>query len=242
VEAGGVVVGVRAERGVDDRVRSRDELELRVSPAGAFASLVLAIADERRLLPERLSRRRGVEVELDHLPVALVLVVEVVEDVEEPVLQCELARVRGIGDDPRVGGGRLALVEPVRPLVVDAAGGDGIAREVEVVVEEAVAEVLAGRRDLDDVRPVPGPPEGDVGAAEHEVHVRRYERLALVARLLLLDEPNDRRVPLGEGERWVGRLRRGRRREAGGDRRDGCAPPHLRPPRSASPPPGTTPC
>jgi hypothetical protein len=124
---------------------------------------VLAVPDQRRPLAERLLRGRRVEVELDHLPVALVLVVEVVEDVEEPVLQREPARVRGIGDDARVGGGRVIVVEPLRPLVVGAAGRDGLSWEVEVVVEEALAEVGAGRRDLDDVGAVPGPAERVVG-------------------------------------------------------------------------------
>jgi hypothetical protein len=71
----------------------------------ALGPFVLAVPDQRGLLSERLLRGRCVEVELEHLPVALVLVVEVVEDVEEPVLKRELTAVGGIGYDPRVGGG-----------------------------------------------------------------------------------------------------------------------------------------
>jgi hypothetical protein len=74
---------------------------------------VLAVADEPGYLPERLRRCCRIEVELDHLPVALVLVVEVVEGIEDPVLQRELVRVRRIGDDTRVDRRRVPLVDPV---------------------------------------------------------------------------------------------------------------------------------
>ena len=73
-------------------MRPVDELELVVAPVGALGALVLAVADLDRLARERPRGVVGVEDELDHLPVALVLVVEVVEGVEEPVLERELAR------------------------------------------------------------------------------------------------------------------------------------------------------
>ena len=72
-----------------------DDLELVVVPRRPLGAFVRAVADLDRALVERLRRVVGVEDELDHLPVALVHVVEVVEGVEEPVLQRELARVAG---------------------------------------------------------------------------------------------------------------------------------------------------
>jgi hypothetical protein len=96
---------------------------------------VLAEADERGLLPKRLRRGPGVEVELDHLPIAFVLVVEVVEDVEEPVLECELSGVRRVRNDARIRMCCVSPVEPMGPFVVNAAGRDGRAGEVEVIVE-----------------------------------------------------------------------------------------------------------
>ena len=76
---------------------------------------MLAVADGDRLAAERLARVGRVEDELDHLPVALVRVVPVVEDVEEPVLERELARIAGIGGDVGVDGRRRALAEAVAP-------------------------------------------------------------------------------------------------------------------------------
>jgi hypothetical protein len=71
-------------------MRAVDEQQLVVAPPRALGALVLAVADLRRLRLEGLRRRARREVELDHLPVAFVLVVEVVEDVEEPVLERQL--------------------------------------------------------------------------------------------------------------------------------------------------------
>src|SRR5262249_36562861 len=103
------VVGVRAERGIDDGMSSADDRQLGVSPASAFGSVVLAEADQDRLRRQRLSRCGGVEVELDHLPVAFVLVVEVVEDVEEPVLKRERVGILRLLDDAGVRGRRMSL-------------------------------------------------------------------------------------------------------------------------------------
>ena len=75
-----------------DRMRAADELELVVAPVRPLGALVLAVADDRRPPLERLLGVGRVEDELDHLPVALVRVVPVVEDVVEPVLERELAR------------------------------------------------------------------------------------------------------------------------------------------------------
>jgi hypothetical protein len=108
-ELRGEVVGMRSERRVDDRMRPVDERQLRVAPVRPLAACVLAVPHLVRLRLQRLRGSGGVEVELDHLPVALVGVVPVVEDVEEPVLEDELARVVRIGDHPRVGRRLLAL-------------------------------------------------------------------------------------------------------------------------------------
>ena len=96
-------------------MRPVDDLELLVVPPAALGSLVGAEPDLDRLLAERLARVVGREDELDHLPVALVGVVEVVEGVEEPVLERQLAREPGVGRDVRVDGGGGALGEAARP-------------------------------------------------------------------------------------------------------------------------------
>src|SRR5215470_3630004 len=113
---------------------------------------MLAIADEYGPRPERLRRAGGVEVQLDHLPVTFVLVVEVVEDVEEPVLKRQLARMAGIRLDPRVRHRPSAAVQAVRPAIVGTPGSKRVAGEVQVVAPEPPPEVGSGRRDLDDVR------------------------------------------------------------------------------------------
>ncbi len=78
----------------------------------ALGALVLAVADQRRLRAKRVGGSRGLEVELHHLPVPFVFVVEVVEDVEEPELESDLARIRPIGRHPRI--------RPWGPALVDA--------------------------------------------------------------------------------------------------------------------------
>ena len=98
------LVRVRARGGVDDRPDSVRELELLVPPVGALGPFVRAEADGLGLLVERLARVAGVEDEADHLPVALVQVVEVVERVEEPVLERELPRVCLVGRYVRIDG------------------------------------------------------------------------------------------------------------------------------------------
>jgi hypothetical protein len=92
-------------------MRPAHQLQLGVIPGRPLGSLVLAVADLGRRLVQRLGGVGGLEVELDHLPVALVQVVPVVEDVEHPVLERELSRVARVGGDVRVDGRRLALVE-----------------------------------------------------------------------------------------------------------------------------------
>ena len=97
IQRGAELVRVAARGGVDDGMRPVDELELLVAPVRPLGALVRAVADRGRLRVQRLGGIGRGEVELDHLPVAFVRVVEVVEDVEEPVLKRELARMGGIG-------------------------------------------------------------------------------------------------------------------------------------------------
>jgi hypothetical protein len=198
---------------VHDGVRPVDELELAIAPVGALGALVLAVADGARRTRQGLPRRLGVEVELDHLPVALVQVVPVVERVEEPVLQCQLARRVRLGHDVRVGNGLVALGDAPRPLLVATARVESIAGEVEVVVVETLREI--GRRgpDLHEVAAAPGAAQRDRCVAEEGVDVHRAVRLPRAALPVLRDEADDRRVALRErglvGE--AGRCRRGGR-------------------------------
>ena len=81
-----VLVGVGAGGRINDRTIVH-ELELLVAPRRHAPRLRASCTRPRR---SGIERRRGVgrvEDELDHLPVALVRVVEVVERVEEPVLE-----------------------------------------------------------------------------------------------------------------------------------------------------------
>ena len=186
---------------------SADDLELVRPPVGALAALVLAEAHLPRPAGERLGCRADREVELDHLPVALVLVVPVVVDVEEPVLERELVRVPRLGDDPRVRSRLRPRNQVPLPVLVVATGVERVAREVEVVAEEPGRDVLRGRADLQHGGLVPRAVQCDLGVPEDEVGVDRLERLAVLARLWLGDEADDRRVPLGQ--LLLGALREG---------------------------------
>ena len=211
VEGGAELVRVAPRGGVDDRVRPVDELELLVAPVRPLGALVRAVADRGRLRVQRLGGIGRVEVELDHLPVAFVRVVEVVEDVEEPVLEGELARMRGVGRDVRVDGRRpAARGEMALPVLVVAARAERAAREVEVVLE-AVDQVLRARADLHQVGRVPGPAQRDGRLAEQQVDVERDVRLSGAALHGLLDEAHDRAVLLRERVLVAGR--RARRRD-----------------------------
>ena len=211
VERLAVEVRVRARRRMDDRMGAVDELELGVAPGRALAALVLAVADGGRRLRERLGGGGRVEVELDHLPVALVRVVPVVEDVVEPVLERELAGVAGVGRDVRVGGRRRSLRDQPSPLLVAAPGSSALPGEVEVVLVPRGGEV--GRRgpDLHEVVAAPGAAQRDGRLVEEGVDVDRHVRLARAALLGLRHEPHDRGEALGErllvGQRGARELR-----------------------------------
>ena len=159
------------------------------------------------------------EVELHHLPVALVRVVEVVERVEEPVLQRHRSRSLGLSDDVRVHDGLASLDQASVPALVVAAGIEWVAREVEVVLV-AVDEVVRRGRDLHEVGGVPGATQRDRLLVQQEVDVGRDERLPVTALLRLLDDPHDRRVTLGERAlvAEVGVSGRGSHERRGGDR------------------------
>jgi hypothetical protein len=188
---------VRARRRVDDGPGALHDLELVVVPRRRRRSLVGAVADLDRIAAERLGGVSGVEVQLDHLPVALVRVVEVVEGVEEPVLERDLARARWLGHDVGVHGGSVVGREPLRPAFVGAARVERVAGEVEVVLP-AAEEVLRRRGDPYEVAPIPGTAERDGRLVEEEVHVGRDVGLAVAALLRLLHELHDRRVPFRE--------------------------------------------
>jgi hypothetical protein len=88
-----------------------------------------------------------------------------------------------------------------------------------VVLVETAGEILRGRRDLDEVGRAPGAPEGDRWLVEQRIDVHRLVRLAGPALLLLPDEPDDRRVALGEGPLVGAAGRRGGRADT--DRPEG---------------------
>ena len=191
-------VRVRARGDVDYRVGPVDQLELVLPPARPFGALVLAVSNLDRLLVQCLRRSRRVEVELDHLPVAFVRVVPVVEDVEEPVLQCELSRPPLFGRHVRVDGGLRARGDRALPLLVRAAGVERVAGKVEVIAVEALAHLSGGGADRDQIGAVPGTAQRDRVGPEEDVDVDRTVGLAGAALLRLGDQADDGRVPLRE--------------------------------------------
>ena len=166
------LVRVRAGRRIHDRMGASDDLELVVTPLRAFRAFVRAVTDRLRLLVERPARIASREDELDHLPVALVQVVEDVERIEEPVLQCELLRVARVSRDVRVHGGSAPRRESARPAFVVAAGIKRVAREVEVVV------VPVDRDPRRKGRSSPGPWDSRARVARPSVRRRERRRLS----------------------------------------------------------------
>jgi len=154
---------------VDDRVRAAGQPELFVAPFGPLRAFVLAVPDLDRPLVQRVRGVFGVEVELDHLPVAFVLVVVVVEGVKAPVLERELPRVPGIRDDVCVHGRVRATGDPIDPMLVVAPRVERPSGEVEVVLVEPPAEVGGGRRDLDEIRCASRPAERNRLLAEDRI-------------------------------------------------------------------------
>ena len=125
------------------------------------------------------------------------LVVPVVEGVVEPVLEGKLARLARFGDDVGIRRRRLAGEDPVRPLLVVAAGVERRAREVEVRLVAAAVQV-GGRRRRPDQAPV-RVDQPDVGASEDGIDRNGPVRLAVgAAGLGLLLQRDDRRVAVGQ--------------------------------------------
>ena len=207
-----VEVRVRARGRMHDGVRAVDELELVVAPVRSLGALVLAVADGGRLGRERLGGAIRVEVELDHLPVALVRVVPVVEDVEEPVLKGELPGVGGLCRDMRVDRRFRPLRDPPFPALVVAPGIERIAGEVEVVLVAGRREIARRRRDLHEVA-APRSAERDGRLVEERVDVDRDVRLPGTALVGLRNEPHVRCVALRERLLVLSGSRRGRRRD-----------------------------
>src|SRR6185312_14995313 len=194
---------------VDQRVGAA-ALEVAAVPRRPLGARVLRIAGLERLALERLRGRVGGEDELDHLPVAFVLVVPVVVDVVEPVLEREPVRPVRLGGDVRVDRRRLPLGDLLEPALVRAARLQRIPGEIEEVLRVLAVDV-AHRRRLQGV--AVGAAQGHVVAAEHQVDGDGLVRLAVrvtFPRLLLQDD--DRRVALREPRCGRGR-RGGRRRE-----------------------------
>src|SRR5262249_52904959 len=128
---------------VDERVRA-DALELRALPRCELAALVLRVGDLERPRAQSLACRGGRARELNSLPVALVLVVEVVEVVVEPVLQRDPVRDARLCDDSRVGRRARAAEDAAGGPLVPAARVERIAGEIEVVVGRLAVEVGGG--------------------------------------------------------------------------------------------------
>ena len=206
VERGAIEVRVRAGGRVDHGVGAAHLLELGIRPAGALSALVLAVA---HLVGHRAERSGGVgrvEVELDHLPVALVEVVPVVEHVEHPVLERDVARVAGVGGHVRVHHRRVPGVDAPRPVHVPAAGVQGVSGEVQVVLVEPVREVGGRRPGLDQIASAPRPAQRDGGRVHQQVDVGGDVGLAGAA-AVGRHELDHRCIP--RGQRDLERRRRG---------------------------------
>ena len=205
------LVRVRAVRRIDDGVRTVDDLELVVAPTRALGTLVRAVADTNRQLRQCLAGIGGVEVELDHLPVALVEVVELVVDVEEPVLQRQLPGMARVGDHVRIDRGRASLGQAAVPELVVAPGVERVSRVVEVVLV-AVDEVRGLWCDLHEVGRVPRAAKRHGVLAEEDVDVDRLVRFAGAAFLVLFNQAHDRREAVRK-RLFVGEIRACNRRE-----------------------------
>src|SRR5437867_318484 len=120
-------------------------LELRIRPGGALPARMLSEVDLVGGLLQGKPRGRRIEVDLRHLPVALVLVGEVIERVIEPVLHRQLAGVPGVGGDVGVDAWLLAGAPAPKILLVVAPGMERVPRKVEVVLLAKGPEVRARR-------------------------------------------------------------------------------------------------
>ena len=195
---------VRAGGHVDDRVASL-LLDLGVGPGMPLPACVLGVGDLRGLEPERLVGRVGREGELDHLPVALVLVVELVEEVVEPVLEGDSTHAGLVGDvgvDDRPATAheslRLPRVRAARPARM-ARRGRGSSRPPSPAMSAAVGP-WARTRVCSKRAPRRRPHEPDSRVAEGDLDGRGPVLLAGpgAGRVRVLLQHHDRRVAPGE--------------------------------------------
>lgn len=120
---------MRPRGDVDDGVGPVIDLQLVRAPGGLLGAVVLGVDDQvgGDVVAQGRGRVGGGELELDPLPVRLVLVVVVVERVEEEVLQREAVLDtllgRDVGVDRRLRAGPLLA----GPLLVVAAGLERVA-------------------------------------------------------------------------------------------------------------------
>src|ERR1700733_3307428 len=167
-------------------------LQLGIGPGRLLAAGVLGEVDLIGTGSECLPRIQCPEVDLGHLPVALVQVREVVEGGVEPVLDREPAGVRGIGGQMCVDARWPAVVPASELPLVVAAGTDRVARKVEVVARPETPQVARRRRAPHD--PPVRTTKYDARPAEDDVYSRRPVRLARAARPLLRLERKNRGV------------------------------------------------
>ena len=114
---------------------------------------------------QRSPRALGGEDELDHLPVALVQVVPVVERVEEPVLKSEdSGRSGSVATWAYTMGFRL-LSEMPSPALVITARVERVAGEVQVILVQ-LREIGRSRPDLHEVRGIHGPRSATVRSSK----------------------------------------------------------------------------
>ena len=160
--------------GLGDNGAVLDQLRVTL-PAPALAPAMLREIDLVRFTAQcRLGRGR-VEVELDHLPVAFMLIAEVVEGVEQPILDCELARTLRIAGHVRVDR-RPAIAEPgLELLLIAAPRPQGLSGEIDVIARRRLVQVLCRRSPLDD--PTGGVPKRYLPVVQQDVDDRRPIRL-----------------------------------------------------------------
>jgi hypothetical protein len=131
------------------------------------------------------------------------LVVEIVEVVKKPVLQSETLRslrVAGVPvfrDDVGIGDRGLPDRKALAVAVVCAARPKRVAREVEEIALTLTKQVGGGWRPLDHRVALPRTMQRHLRVIEHDADRSRPPSLS-GARLLLVSERRDRRIPLSQ--------------------------------------------